>query len=151
MADQLTLYGLVMSDALGRSLLILCEGPTHMLPIHYAKQSSSVQVAGTGWDGMGRDPSAPHEHSLFPRGLAKATATPLSPTTLSSQCCLPPSFFPLFSHSSSSCDSTASARRSCEGFSALHFMRCEEQRQQRQDHDGEENRAVLRPLMRGFL
>lgn len=25
---------------------------------------------------MGRDPSAPHEHSLFPRGLAQAAATP---------------------------------------------------------------------------
>lgn len=36
------------------------KGPTHMLPMHNAKQSSSVPVAGTGRD---RDPSAPHAPS----------------------------------------------------------------------------------------
>lgn len=32
-------------------VLILCEGPAHMLHMHNAKQTSSVQVAGMGWEG----------------------------------------------------------------------------------------------------
>lgn len=118
-ADQLCWYQLCWMHM----VLILCESLTQKLPMHNAKQSVSVPVAGLGKDG---DPYEPH---------APSTA---SSKRVSPGCCNHPPFpnpilrihfpFSTFSLSlsqSSSCQSTARSRyrerRSCvcaliEGF-----------------------------------